>query len=52
LNVFRTFDAQLRRNLLVLFTAGLLVFGLLLPTLPLYIEDVGATKQQIGLVMG
>jgi len=26
-------------------------FGLLLPTLPLYIEDVGATKQQIGLVM-
>jgi MFS family permease len=24
----------------------------LLPTLPLYIQDVGATKQQIGLVMG
>jgi len=39
----------------VLFTAGLLFWSSLaslLPTLPLYIEDVGATKQQIGLVMG
>jgi len=38
--------------LLILFIAGLL-FGpvcSLLPTLPLYIEDVGATKQQIGFV--
>lgn len=55
MNVFSTFDAQLRRNLLVLFTAGLLFWSSLaslLPTLPLYIEDVGATKQQIGLVMG
>jgi MFS family permease len=55
LNVFHTLDAQSRRNLLVLFTAGLLFWSSLaslLPTLPLYIEDVGATKQQIGLVMG
>ncbi len=55
MNVFRTLDAQLRRNLLVLFTAGLLFWSSLaslLPTLPLYIEDVGATKQQIGIVMG
>lgn len=55
MNFFRTLDAQLRRNLLVLFTAGLLFWSSLaslLPTLPLYIEDVGATKQQIGLVMG
>jgi len=55
LNVFRTLDTQLRRNLLVLFTAGLLFWSSLaslLPTLPLYIEDVGATKQQIGIVMG
>ncbi len=39
----------------MLFTAGLLFWSSLaslLPTLPLYIEDVGATKQQIGLVMG
>ena len=55
MKVFRTFDARLRRNLLILFTAGLLFWssmGSLLPTLPLYIEHVGATKQQIGIVMG
>lgn len=55
MKVFLTFDATLRRNLLVLFTAGLLFWSSLaslLPTLPLYIEDVGGTKQQIGLVMG
>lgn len=55
MNVFRTLDTQLRRNLLILFAAGLLFWSSLaslLPTLPLYIEDVGATKQQIGLVMG
>ncbi|GAX42299.1 major facilitator superfamily protein [Tolypothrix sp. NIES-4075] len=43
------------RNLLILFTAGLLFWssmGSLLPTLPLYVEHVGATKQQIGIVMG
>lgn len=48
-------DSTLRRNLLVLFTAGLLFWASLaslLPTLPLYIEDIGATKQQIGFVMG
>lgn len=50
-----TFDAKLRRNLVILFAAGLLFWSSLaslLPTLPLYIEDVGATKQQIGMVMG
>lgn len=55
MKVFRTLDAQLRRNLLILFAAGLLFWSSLaslLPTLPLYIEDVGATKQQIGVVMG
>jgi MFS family permease len=38
-----------------LFTAGLLFwFSMtsLLPVLPLYIQDVGGTKQQVGLVMG
>jgi MFS family permease len=53
--VFRTFDAQLRTNLLVLFIAGLLFWSSvasLLPTLPLYLKDVGATKQEIGIVMG
>ncbi|MFM2063416.1 MAG: hypothetical protein RLZZ507_3086 [Cyanobacteriota bacterium] len=52
---FDTFDANLRRNLLILFAAGLLFWSSLaslLPTLPLYIESLGATKQQIGIVMG
>ena len=44
-----------RRNLLALFATGLLFWSslaALLPTLPLYVEQVGGTKQQIGLVMG
>lgn len=52
---FDTFDANLRRNLLILFAAGLLFWSSLaslLPTLPLYIESLGASKQQIGIVMG
>ncbi|MBD2663894.1 MFS transporter [Richelia sinica FACHB-800] len=39
----------------MLFAAGLLFWSGLsafLPTLPLYIEETGATKQQIGIVMG
>jgi len=52
---FDTFDAELRKNLLMLFAAGLFFWsGLasLLPTLPLYIEHIGASKQEIGIVMG
>ncbi|WP_243406959.1 MFS transporter [Cuspidothrix issatschenkoi] len=48
-------DAELRKNLLMLFAAGLFFWsGLasLLPTLPLYIEHIGASKQEIGIVMG
>ena len=44
-----------RKNLLVLFAAGLLFWismASLLPTLPLYIEHIGASKQEIGIVMG
>ncbi len=50
-----SFDPYLRLNLLFLFTAGLFFWcsmAALLPTLPLYIEDVGGSKQQIGMVMG
>lgn len=39
----------------MLFMAGLLFWSSiasLLPTLPLYIQDIGATSQQIGIVMG
>lgn len=45
----------MRRNLLVLFTAGLLFWsGLaaLLPTLPLYVKQAGASDQTVGIVMG
>ncbi|MEH2462952.1 MFS transporter [Nostoc sp.] len=55
MKAFNTFDAGLRRNLLILFTAGLLFWSSissLLPTLPLYIDNVGASKQEIGIVMG
>ncbi|MEA5506806.1 MFS transporter [Halotia wernerae UHCC 0503] len=55
MKAFHTFDAALRLNLLILFTAGLLFWSSIaafLPTLPLYIDDLGATKQEIGLVMG
>ncbi len=53
-NTFRTLEPQQRRNLSVLFVAGLLFWASLaslLPTLPLYVEDVGGTAQQIGVVM-
>ncbi|MBV6621643.1 MAG: MFS transporter [Rivularia sp. (in: Bacteria)] len=55
MKVLFSLDGNLRRNLLVLFAAGLLFWASLssmLPTLPLYIEEIGASKQQIGLVMG
>ncbi|NQE34396.1 Bicyclomycin resistance protein [Microcoleus sp. IPMA8] len=55
LNIFRDIDPQPRRGLLTLFTAGLLFWSSLaslLPTLPLYVQSVGGTKQQIGFVMG
>jgi MFS family permease len=53
--VLNIIDTQLQRNLLILFTAGLLFWSSLtslLPTLPLYLEEVGASKQQIGVLMG
>jgi MFS family permease len=48
-------EPYIKRNLIILFTAGLLFWTsitLLLPTLPAYIQDVGGTTQQVGLVMG
>ncbi len=55
MKVLFSLESNLRRNLLVLFAAGLFFWASLaslLPTLPLYIEDIGATKQQIGFIMG
>lgn len=55
MKLLKTLSPKLRRDLLVLFAAGLLFWsGLaaLLPTLPLYIRDAGGTSQDIGTVMG
>ncbi|MGK7874938.1 MAG: MFS transporter [Xenococcaceae cyanobacterium] len=54
-NTFKTLEPDKLQNLLILFTAGLLFWTSLtsmLPTLPAYIQDVGGTTQQVGLVMG
>ena len=55
MKIFSTLEPQSQRNLFLLFVAGLLFWAslaCLLPTLPLYVEDVGGTKQQIGVVIG
>ncbi|HEY9295039.1 MAG TPA: MFS transporter, partial [Phormidium sp.] len=55
LQVFSTLKRTQRRNLLTLFATGLLFWtslASLLPTLPLYVNRVGGTPQQIGIVMG
>ncbi len=55
MQIFRGLDLELRKNLRVLFATGFLFWSSLaslLPTLPLYIQDVGGTEQQIGIVMG
>jgi MFS family permease len=55
LKVFLEIEPQRRRSLLGLFAAGLMFWaslGSLLPTLPLYVEYIGGTRGQIGLVMG
>lgn len=55
MNVFLKLEPATRKNLLVLFLAGLLFWSslaALLPTLSLYIKDVGASKHQVGIVMG
>ena len=55
MKIFDDFEPSLRRNLLLLFAAGFLFWASLsslLPTLPLYVESLGATKQEIGIVMG
>jgi MFS family permease len=52
--IFSTFSPAVRSNLAVLFVAGLCFWaGLagLLPTLPLFIETLGGSGQQIGIIM-
>jgi MFS family permease len=54
-NTFKSLDQNKRRNLSFLFSTDLLFWMSLtsfLPTLPIYIEDIGGTTTQVGLVMG
>lgn len=55
MQVFRLIEPKRRSSLLILFGVGLLFWSSitsLLPTLSLYIKDLGGSKQQIGFVMG
>lgn len=51
MRVFGQLQPAQRRNLGILFVAGLLFWASLsslLPTLPLYVRDAGGTSQQVG----
>ncbi|MGL6283057.1 MAG: MFS transporter [Microcoleaceae cyanobacterium] len=55
MKVFQTLEPARARSLSILFISALAFWsGLtaLLPTLPLYIQSIGGTQQQIGFVMG
>ncbi|MBD1820920.1 MFS transporter [Cyanobacteria bacterium FACHB-DQ100] len=55
MSTFAKLTPQTRQNLGVLFTAGLLFWASLaslLPTLPLYLQSIGAPDNQLGIVMG
>lgn len=55
LQIFDFLDAKRRWSLLILFGVGLLFWSsitTLLPTLSLYVKDIGGSKQEIGFVMG
>lgn len=55
MNTFAKLNSQTRRNLGVLFTAGLLFWtslASLLPIIPLYVKSIGAPDDQLGIVMG
>ncbi len=55
MSTIASLSPQTRRNLGVLFTAGLLFWtslASLLPTIPLYVKSIGADDSMIGVVMG
>ncbi len=55
MNALNQLEPHQRRSLLVLFAAGLLFWmsiGVLLPTLPAYLDKIGINQQQIGLIIG
>lgn len=54
MKVWQVLESTTKQKLINLFTAGLLFWisiTLLLPTLPTYIQAMGGTTQQVGLVM-
>ena len=54
-NLVTSLEAAKLKNLLTLFAVGLffwLSLTSLLATLPAYIQDIGGTPRQVGLVMG
>jgi MFS family permease len=55
LEILLRLDTKIRNYMLILFAAGLLFWssiGASLSTLPLYIEDLGGSKREVGIVMG
>ena len=55
LKIFKSLEPSKLSNLIALFAVGLLFWTsitCLLPTLPTYIQDIGATAREVGLVMG
>ena len=54
MEVWKVLESSTKQKLINLFTAGLLFWisiTLLLPTLPTYIQAMGGTTQQVGIVM-
>lgn len=55
MEVWKALESSTKKKLIYLFVAGLLFWisiTLLLPTLPTYIQDMGGTTKQVGIVMG
>jgi MFS family permease len=53
--VWKALESSTKQKLIYLFLAGLLFWisiTLLLPALPIYVQDLGGTTKQVGFVMG
>jgi len=54
-NLYASLEPNLRRNLGILFVAGLVFWSsttAMLPTIPLYVQFLGGNDRQVGFVMG
>lgn len=55
MEVWKALESSTKQKLIYLFLAGLLFWisiTLLLPALPIYVQDLGGTTKQVGFVMG